>query len=270
MLLSELGEDSNVNVSTFTDTAQLDTTAPQPSIMGSLGKQLEIRRKAAEQQARELIEQIKEQRPRELSELYDITGRSARAAFVDLPRSQRGRFFAAMSLVGEPHSYIDVELFRIGLAIDAVLEDILAGKQSSHFVSVSFNLFTYRRGRERFLELWRTVAPAVQKRLFFMLTELEAGISESRVKEVADLLRPIMKGVGVELDDLASLPIHPHPGPFGIVGLMSDGLATLPDGRIKAFTAKMRQAKKSVLVRLDTDEAPQRWHQLGADLTAIF
>jgi hypothetical protein len=31
----------------------------------------------------------------------------------------------------------------------------------------------------------------------------------------------------------------------------------------------MRQAKKSVLVRLDPDEAAQRWHQLGADLTAI-
>ena len=270
VLLAELGDEANVDVSTFTDTTQLDTTVSQTSIMGSVSKQLEIRRKAAEQQARDLIAQIRDQRPRELSELYDNKGRSARAAFVDLPATQRGRFPAAMSLVGEAHSYIDVELFRISLAVDAILEDISAGKQSCHFVSVPFSLFLHRRGREQFLELWRTVAPAAQNRLVLMLTELGAGISESRIKEVADLLRPIMKAVGVELDDLASLPFHPHPGPFSIVGLMSDTLATLPHARITAFTAKMRQAKKTVLVRLAADEAPQRWHNLGADLTVIY
>lgn len=269
MLLGELGEDADLSVSAYTQVTELpDSTAPQSEIMASLNQRLSERRREVEQQARELLVRVMEQHPRELTPFCDSSGQPTRASFVDLPRDLRGKFSAAMSLAGGAGADIDAELFRLGLAAAAILEDVSQGHESIHFVTLPFGLFMGRNGRERFLQQWRSLAPPVQQRLKVMVSELPVQVSHTRVIEVAELLRSIAKGVSVLLDDIEALPFTPPTIPFSLIGVLSASLATTPDAKLRGFILRMHQAKARVLIRLSPAETPQRWLSLGADLTA--
>lgn len=271
MLLSELGEDTSLSVSAYTQVTELpDATASQSEIMASLNQRLSERRREVEQQARELLDRVMEQQPRELTPFRDSSGQPIRVSFVDLPRDLRGRFSAAMSLAGGAGAHSDAELFRLGLASAAIQEDLSQGHDGIHFVTLPFGLFMSRKGRERFLQQWRSLAPPVQQRLKVMLSELPPQVTHTRVIEVAGLLRSIAKEVGVLLEDIETLPFTPPAIPFSLIGVLSASLATTPDAKLRGFILRVHQAKARVLIRLSAAETPQRWHSLGADLTAAY
>lgn len=270
MLLSELGEQTSCSVGSYTQVTEMaDGTAPTPGVMDGFSARLAERRREAEQQARELISQVIEQQPRELTPVSSASGRAMQASYVDLPRALRGRLAAAMSLVGGPGADIDTEMLRLGLAAEAILQDIAQGAERLYFITVPAGLLLGSQGRDRLIAHWKSFGPAVGSRLVTMLAEIPADVRHASLAEAAWLLRSVTKGVGVVIEDIDNLPFDLQTCPFSIVALPSVLFAGHLDAKLRDFINKMHQIKARVLIRLRPVESPQRWQSLGADLTTV-
>jgi PAS domain S-box-containing protein len=271
MLLGELGEDAQLSVCAYAQAATIDDpTASSASVMASLSRLTAERRLEMEQQAREFLDRVIKQQPREQIHLSDRSGRVIRSSFVDLPRDLRGRFAGAMSLVGGMSADVDTGLIRLALAANAILEDVSQGRNDMRLVTIPFGLFMTRHGRDQFTEQWRSYPLSVGERLVVMLSDLPPTVGHLRTTQTAELLRSVAKRVGVMLEDVETVPMNLPTIPFTIVGLVSDSMAETSDEKLRGFIRKMHEAKARVLVRLSIAESAQRWHSLGADFTTLF
>ena len=270
MLLGDLGEDTPCSVGSYTQVTEVaDPSAPQSVVMEALTRRLAERRREAEQQARELLEAVLRDQPREHTPVCSISGQATPSAFIDLPRALQGRFAGAMSLAGGAEADIDTELLRLGLAVQSVMEDVEQGGSAIHFIRLPITLFIRRVARERFLSQWRTFGPAVGSRLFVMLSGVSAEVNNTRVADAARIVQSMAKGVGVLLDQVEQLPFDLQSCPFSMIGLSSESASATPDAKLRAFILRMHQAKARVMVRLATGEPPHRWRSLGVDLTTV-
>ena len=245
----------------------VDPATPPSVIMeGADASAWAERRREAEQQARTLIDEVMRDQPRELTPVHNKGG-AVTANFIDLPRDVRARFAGAMSLVHGPSAEVDGELLRLGLGVQAVLDDVANGRERVHFTEISATIFFSRRGREKFLAEWRVLQPSICARLFIMLSDVSKETSQSRLAEIAVMLQQA-KGVGLLLERIDAMPANPQSRSFGIIGLCADAFGALPDAKLRGLMLRMHQDKTRVLVRLKPNEPARRWLDLGADLTS--
>jgi PAS domain S-box-containing protein/diguanylate cyclase (GGDEF)-like protein len=167
--------------------------------------------------------------------LYDRNGNPTPIAYAALPAAHQGRLdLAAGTLFPDHFASLDTELLLLTLASEwgiAKIADL--GKPAPaepdvrvdvYIVPIDFSIFSTRRKQDALNRICSDLPLAVRQRLILSVRNLPRTITQSRLHEIVNQIKPFARGVGLELRKVSDAPSDLMQYRFALVGICAEPL----------------------------------------------
>jgi PAS domain S-box-containing protein len=196
----------------------------------------------------------------------------AHDAVVDDATEQR--FVAAYAaLTSEESADFDLDLLRLRLATTAAADPDLSGPKLPVLVDVSYDLLKSRRRTDQYVAYCRTLSEPLRERLVLMLADLPRGLSEVRVLDRVQHLRPFCREIGFAPREVEALPFSDSRASKITVAIAYHAIAPVAGAAeepLAGFIQSVRARAGRLLVRdVPSDAAARTLWESGVDLITL-
>ncbi|MDP9095280.1 MAG: PAS domain-containing protein [Pseudomonadota bacterium] len=219
-----LAENADANYTAMTlavdpqPVSQADLAQPAATLSNLLEKRLHQRQFALEEQARACLTEAATGVKSVSLQATTPASIPLPLVLIDLPITTRRSLETAMLTLPEPEMRgFDPTRLRLTGLTEMAMKHGAADRAVKWIVPVDYDSMTLRFRRERCLEQLSALPTVLRQRLTPLLSQLPQSVYHARVDETLRVLKTFGRTVGIEVDNLDSLPFDPKSSSVALV-----------------------------------------------------
>lgn len=165
---------------------------------------------------------------------------------------------------------LDIDSITIGLASAFAARAALEGSTGPVLIELGFETFIDRQRTDRYLNTLGKLDAKLRQRIIVILSQLPAGVGRNRLHDAVQRLRPLCRGVGFEIDDLA-MPlvdfVFSGPPTLTISAQARRSERSFPSGAVARLVEPLHAFRGRLLVRhVASRDAARQLRRMGIDM----